>query len=154
MGTVLCLAGFNSLLPSELWPAKFLFPWDFSGKNTGVGCHFLLQGIFLTQGSNPHVLSLLHWQAASFYHRAVNKGCCESFRWRAGAQPFDIYIQIHRYIAILPQTPLPSTLPHSIERSFTCSVAGPCWLSILKTSNILHLIFNPSGFPFQITKKN
>ena len=31
--------------------------WDFQGKNTGVGCHFALQGIFLTQGSNvglPH----------------------------------------------------------------------------------------------------
>ena len=28
-------------------------PWSFSGKNTGVGCHFLLQGIFPTQGSNP-----------------------------------------------------------------------------------------------------
>ena len=28
-------------------------PWDFPGKNTGVGCHFLLQGIFPTQGSNP-----------------------------------------------------------------------------------------------------
>ena len=27
--------------------------WDFPGKNTGVGCHFLLQGIFPTQGSNP-----------------------------------------------------------------------------------------------------
>ena len=30
-------------------------------KNTGVGCHFLLQGIFLTQGSNLGLLSLLHW---------------------------------------------------------------------------------------------
>ena len=29
-----------------------LCPWDFPGKNTGVGCHFLLQGIFPTQGSN------------------------------------------------------------------------------------------------------
>ena len=28
-------------------------PWDSPGKNTGVGCHFLLQGIYLTQGSNP-----------------------------------------------------------------------------------------------------
>ena len=37
-------------------------PWDFPGKNTGVGCHSLLQGIFLDQGSNPH---LLHWQAGS-----------------------------------------------------------------------------------------
>ena len=28
-------------------------PWDFLGKNTGVGCHFLLQETFLTQGPNP-----------------------------------------------------------------------------------------------------
>ena len=28
-------------------------PWDFPGKNTGVGCHYILQGIFLVQGSNP-----------------------------------------------------------------------------------------------------
>ena len=39
-----------------------LCPWDCSGKNTGVGCHFLLQGIFPTQGAN---LDLLHWQAHS-----------------------------------------------------------------------------------------
>ena len=32
--------------------------WDFSGKNAGVGCHFPLQGIFPTQGSNPHVRCL------------------------------------------------------------------------------------------------
>ena len=37
-----------------------LCPWDSPGKNTGVGCHFLLQGIFRTQGLNPR---LLHWQA-------------------------------------------------------------------------------------------
>ena len=36
--------------------------WDFSGKNTGVGCHFLLQGIFPTQGLNP---CILHWQEDS-----------------------------------------------------------------------------------------
>ena len=41
---------------------RLLCSWDFSGKKTGVGCHFLLQGIFLTQGSNP---SLLYWQADS-----------------------------------------------------------------------------------------
>ena len=39
--------------------------WDFPGKNTGVGCPFLLQGILLTQGSNLHLLHLLHWQADS-----------------------------------------------------------------------------------------
>ena len=42
-----------------LWTvaARLLCPWDFPGKNTGVGCHVLLQGIFLTQGSK---LCLLH----------------------------------------------------------------------------------------------
>ena len=34
-------------------------------SNTGVGCHFLLQGIFLTQGLNLHLSHLLHWQAES-----------------------------------------------------------------------------------------
>ena len=37
-------------------------PWDSPGKNTGVACHFLLQGIFPTQGSNLHFPWLLHWQ--------------------------------------------------------------------------------------------
>ena len=35
---------------------RLLHPWDFLGKNTGVGCHFLLQGIFPTQGLNPGLL--------------------------------------------------------------------------------------------------
>ena len=35
------------------------------GKNTGASCHFLLQRIFLMQGSNPCLLHLLHWQADS-----------------------------------------------------------------------------------------
>ena len=39
-------------------PARLLRPWDSPGKNTGVGCHFLLQGIFPTQGSNSHLDSL------------------------------------------------------------------------------------------------
>ena len=47
----------NSLWPHGMRPARLLYPWDFPGKNTGVGCHFLLQGILLTQGSNPHLLS-------------------------------------------------------------------------------------------------
>ena len=37
-----------------------LCPWDSPGKNTGVGCHALLQGIFLTQGLNLHLLQFLH----------------------------------------------------------------------------------------------
>ena len=36
-----------------MYPSRLLHPWYFPGKSTGVGCHFLLQGIFPTQGSNP-----------------------------------------------------------------------------------------------------
>ena len=46
-------------------PTRLLCPWDSPGRNTGVGCHTLLQGIFPTQGSNPHLLCLLLWQAGS-----------------------------------------------------------------------------------------
>ena len=45
------------LRPHGLQTARFLCPWDSSGKSTGVGCHFLLQGIFPIQESN---LGLLH----------------------------------------------------------------------------------------------
>ena len=41
---------------------SLLCSWYSPGKNTGVGCHFLLQGIFLAQGLNLH---LLPWQAGS-----------------------------------------------------------------------------------------
>ena len=44
---------------------RLLCPWDAPGKNTGVGCHTLLQGIFSIQGSNPHLLCLLLWQVDS-----------------------------------------------------------------------------------------
>ena len=78
----------NSFVTS--WTVAHQAPlWDFPGKNAGVGCHFLLQGIFPTQGSNP---CLPQWQAGSlplhcqgqhFYgilHRIhVGKGDKDSF---------------------------------------------------------------------------
>ena len=36
-------------------PARLLCPWDYPGKNTGVGCHALLRGILPTQGLKPYV---------------------------------------------------------------------------------------------------
>ena len=42
----------NSMQPYGLQPTRLLCPWDSPGKNTGVSCKVLLQGIFLTQGSN------------------------------------------------------------------------------------------------------
>ena len=52
----------NSFVTHGLEPSRLLCQWDSPGKNTGVGCYFLLQGIFPTQGSNLH---LLHQQADS-----------------------------------------------------------------------------------------
>ena len=43
-------------------PSRLLCSWDFSGKNIGVGCHFPPPGIFPSQGSNPHLLCLLHYR--------------------------------------------------------------------------------------------
>ena len=43
----------SSLRLHGLWPARLLCPWNSPGKDTGVGCCALLQGIFPTQGSNP-----------------------------------------------------------------------------------------------------
>ena len=51
--------------PMDCQPARLLCLWDFPGKNSGVGCHALLQGIFLIQKLNLGFLYLLHWQADS-----------------------------------------------------------------------------------------
>ena len=55
-----------SLQPHWLQPARFHCPWSFPGKDTGVGCCFLLPEIFLTLGLNSSLLNLLHWQADTF----------------------------------------------------------------------------------------
>ena len=55
----------DSLRPHGRQAARLLCLWYFPGKNTEVGCHVLLQGIFPTKGSNPCLLCLLHWQVGS-----------------------------------------------------------------------------------------
>ena len=47
------------------WTVVRLCLWDAPDKNTGVSCHFLLQGMFPTQGSNLSPLCFLHWLADS-----------------------------------------------------------------------------------------
>ena len=51
-------------------------PWDSPGKNTGAGCGALLQGIFLTQGSNLSLLCLLHWQVGDLLLAPPGKPKC------------------------------------------------------------------------------
>ena len=67
----------DSLRPHGLWPT--LCSWNFPGKNTGVGCHYLLQGIFQTQGSNPH---LLHCRQILYHlsHRGTSVAVAQSLK--------------------------------------------------------------------------
>ena len=91
----------------------------FPSKNTGVGCHFLLQGIFLTQGWNPY---LLHWQAYSLTTEPLRKPIYIS-----------IYIEmfLSRYIHVPFQILFPFRLLQNIEYTFLCYTIGPCWLATL-----------------------
>ena len=52
-----------TLRPHGLQPTGLLCPWDSPDKKTGVGCRFLLQGIFPFQGWNSRLFCFLHWRA-------------------------------------------------------------------------------------------
>ena len=69
----------NFLWSHGLYPTRLLCPWDSPGKNTGVVCHSLLQGIFPTHGSNPgfpHYRQILyclsHWRLLETPHLACS----------------------------------------------------------------------------------
>ena len=55
----------ESLRPCGQQPARLLCPWDSLGKSAAVGCHALLQGISMIQGSNSGIVRVWHWQAGS-----------------------------------------------------------------------------------------
>ena len=84
----------NSLRPHGLQPTSLLCPWDFPGKDTGVGRHFLLQGIFPTQGLNSgllHCRQILYWLS--------NKGspCKYNYNYNYTYMYIYIYIYIHTH---------------------------------------------------------
>ena len=65
------------------WISWLLCPWDYPCRNSGAGCHFLLQGIFPTQGWKSSLLCLLHGQVGSLAlpllgspHRELHGRCC------------------------------------------------------------------------------
>ena len=64
--------------------------WDSSDKNTGVDCHALLQGIFLTQGSNLCLLCLLCWQTGYLSLVPPKRQTCERNKWQCALIYSDI----------------------------------------------------------------
>ena len=104
----------NSFRPYALQPTRLLYPWDSPGKNTGVGCHFLLQGIFPTQGSNPHLLHLQHWQVGSLSQAPPGKLVsviiaerCKAIRMQ---KSFSVVALSIFPASLLSSTPLPRPL--------------------------------------------
>ena len=82
-----CVPAWSAVLtlPSHrLWPTRLLCPWDFPGRNTGAGCHALLQEIFLTQGSQSglHRRQILYQKGN---HTAKK-------RWRLNAAPESTFL--------------------------------------------------------------
>ena len=77
-----CSVMSESVWPFGLQPARLLCPWDSPGENTGVGCRFLLKGIFLTRGSNRSLLCHLHCRQI-LYGWATGEACalCVSTQW-------------------------------------------------------------------------
>ena len=82
LSTCVCCAKLLQLSlcnPMDWSPPGFSVHGDSPGKNTGVGCHALLQRIFLTQGSNPHPLHVLCWQAGFLPLVPPGKPCSSTY---------------------------------------------------------------------------
>ena len=94
--------------------SMLLYPWDYPGENTGVGCCYLLQEIFPTQGWNPHLSYLLHWQSftSSAPESEVAQSCltlCDPVDCRHQAPP-SMGFSRQEYWSGLP-FPSPGNLP-------------------------------------------
>ena len=62
-------------------PRDWIPPWNSPGKNTEVGCHFLLQGIYLTQGLNPGLLHCRQVQATIWFSSPTPWHISRGNRW-------------------------------------------------------------------------
>ena len=112
-----------------LWtiPTGLLCPWDFPGKNTGVSCHFFIQGISLTQGLNPCLLHLLALAGRFFNTEPLGSPsslcCCSVTKswptpWSNGQQ----------HTRLLCPSPSPEVCPSS------CPLNGWCHPTISSSS--------------------
>ena len=79
----------DSLQPHVLQPIRLLRPWDFPGKSAGVDCHFLFQGIFPTQESNPglpHCRRILYQLSHQGRMFKLLHNCTHFTCWQSNAQ--------------------------------------------------------------------
>ena len=136
----------GSLWPHGLYPTRLLRPWKFPGKSTGVGCHFLLQGIFPTQGLNPGLLNCR--QTLYRLSHQGSPGCLVGSLnlWIPVCQCWEVFLFL--LFSDFPSFPSPVSLYH-------CDSSPPCFLLFLlefllfiyQSSWISLLIFSLFNFP-------
>ena len=114
-------------------PARLLCPWDSPGMDTGVGCHFFLQGIFPTQGSNQclltsPVLAGRFFTTSDTWEALLGYSQFNSVVVVSSEQQRDSAIRIH--VSIVPQTPpIQADIQHWVE--FHVLEVCLYWLSTL-----------------------
>ena len=92
----------NCLRLYRLWPARLLCPWNFPGKNAGVGCHSLLQRITLTQGLNPCLLHCRHILLPLSHWRSPNRQVLNSININRKVPVYSYtYAYVDRHLAFL-----------------------------------------------------
>ena len=121
----------NSLRPHGLQPARLLCPWDFPGKNTGVGCCFLLSWNFPTQRWNLH---LLHGQAdcLPLSHLGSSEGASFAFPILFSSQ-----ISLKISSECFPCQPY-SGAPLSMDNLGVLSLVFKMWLQFTLASTPIH----------------
>ena len=119
----------DSLQPRGLQPTRLLCPWDFLGKNTGVGCQLLLQGNLLTQESNRILLCLLYWQLGSWTLASPGKPRYILQVWTNIYKNVHPPLQDHTGCCYCPKSPQCSTCSHLF--SLTLATTGLLTVSIV-----------------------
>ena len=112
----------DSLRPYGLLLPRLLCPWDSPSKDTGVGCHALLRGIFPTQGSNP---GLLH---------------CGQIHYCLSHQGSHLYTLLKMHIRTESESC--SVMSNSLHNPMDCSPTGPSVHGILQ-ARILEWVVIP-----------
>ena len=91
----------DSLWPHGLQPTRLLCPWNSPGKNTVVSCHFLLQGIFPTQGLNQSLLGLPALAGGLFIRWIIHQ-VDYSTTWKALFHSV-VHVWLHKVSSCFPE---------------------------------------------------
>ena len=122
----------DSLQPHGLQPPRLLCPWNFPGKNTGMGCHSLLQGIFPTQELNSGLLNF----AGRFFNIPIQK-----ILTRQGTSSFSSIVQSSNHVRLFET---PWTAACQASPSLTISQSLPTFMFIASVMPPSHLILCPN----------